>query len=131
MNAMIGDVGTFGSAGKNTNNPTYRQFYKTAQVPDPSRIFVFIEEHPDSIYDGYFLNKPDRLEWLHLPASYHDGAANLTFADGHVETHKWLYHSTKPPARADVIQLPLPVPAGEQGDFDWLMWHTSVRDYSN
>ena len=60
---------------------------------------MLTEEHPDSINDGYFLNKPDSLQWMDLPASYHNGAANLAFADGHLETHKWRFASTKPPAR--------------------------------
>ncbi len=39
----------------NTNNPGYRQFLHLGDVPEPSRIFALIEEHPDSINDGYFL----------------------------------------------------------------------------
>ena len=130
MNAMVGDAGEFTSGGVNTNNPSYRQFFKLAQVPDPSRIFVFIEEHPDSIGDGYFLNNPEVLEWHNLPASYHGGAANLSFADGHVESHRWLFGSTKPPPRPDAAGLPLPIPPGERADFDWLMERTSLEEYS-
>lgn len=129
MNAMVGNAGDFTAGGTNTNNPDYRQFFKTEQVPDPSRIFVLIEEHPDSIYDGYFLNKPESLEWLHLPASYHGGGANVAFADGHVETHKWLFGSTKPPSKPDGAQLPFPVPLAERADFDWLMERTSMQDH--
>lgn len=58
--------------------------------------FTFIDEHPDSINNGYFLNRIDQLEWIDLPASYHDGAATVTFADGHIETHRWLFSQTKP-----------------------------------
>ncbi len=130
MNAMIGNAGEFTKTGTNSNNPSYRQFFKSSQVPDPSRIFVFTEEHPDSIYDGYFLNKPDKLEWLHLPGSYHAGVDNLAFADGHVESHKWLFGSTKPPNKPDGAQLPYSVPIEERADFDWLMDHTSMEIYS-
>lgn len=126
MNAMVGNAGAFSQSGANTNNPSYRQFFTVAQIPDPSQIFVFIEEHPDSIDDGYFLNKPDSGQWLDLPASYHQGGANLTFADGHAEAHKWLFGSTKPAARPDSAHLPFFVPAGERGDFDWLMQRTTV-----
>jgi prepilin-type N-terminal cleavage/methylation domain-containing protein/prepilin-type processing-associated H-X9-DG protein len=129
MNAMIGDAGEFSSVGFNTNNPAYRQFFKSAQVPDPARIFVFIEEHPDSIDDGYFLNNPQSLMWTDLPASYHNRAANLAFADGHVETHKWLCGSTTPPSLPDTVQLPFQVPADEHADFDWLMQRTSWLRY--
>jgi prepilin-type processing-associated H-X9-DG protein len=129
MNAMVGDAGEISRSGSNTNNPYYRQFFRASQIHSPSRIFVFIEEHPDSITDAYFLNKPDRLEWLDLPASYHGGGANLSFADGHVETHRWLFPATKPPPRPDAAPLPLTIPPAEREDFDWLMARTSYRNY--
>jgi prepilin-type processing-associated H-X9-DG protein len=131
MNAMVGNAGQFMLSGKNVNNPDYLQFFKAAQIPQPSQIFVFIEEHPDSINDGYFLNKPDSLRWYDLPASYHGGAANLTFADGHTERHRWLLASTKPPARSDAANLPFPaapmqLSPNERTDFNWLMARTSL-----
>ena len=129
MNAMIGDAGDFTTGGTNVNNPGYRQFFRVEQVPDPSRIFVFIEEHPDTLDDAYFLNNGEKLEWEDLPASYHNGGANLAFADGHVETHRWRYGSTKPPARPDIVTIPSPIPLAERGDFDWLMERTSLQRY--
>jgi prepilin-type N-terminal cleavage/methylation domain-containing protein/prepilin-type processing-associated H-X9-DG protein len=130
MNAMVGDAGQFSTGGSNTNNPNYKQFFKVSQVPKPSEIFVFIEEHPDSINDGYFLNKPDDLEWYDLPASYHNGAVNLSFTDGHAETHSWLYASTKRPARpGGAHPLPFDIPAAEKGDFKWLMERTTIEAY--
>ena len=131
MNAMVGDAGVFSTGGANTNNPDYKQFFKISQVPKPSRIFVFIEEHPDSINDGYFLNKPDSLGWFDLPASYHNGAANLSFTDGHVEAHRWLNASTKRPARPLGAQ-PLPssvLPYAQRSDFNWLMDRTTIDSY--
>jgi prepilin-type N-terminal cleavage/methylation domain-containing protein/prepilin-type processing-associated H-X9-DG protein len=129
MNAMVGNAGEFSRTGVNTNNPYYRQFFKLSQVPEPAHIFVFIEEHPDSVNDGYFLNRPASREWNDLPASYHSGGANLAFADGHVESHQWLSQSTKPPARPDAAQLPFAVPFDDAHDFDWLMARTSVKGY--
>jgi prepilin-type processing-associated H-X9-DG protein len=126
MNAMAGNAGQFSQSGANVNNPYYRQFFRVSQMPQPSRIFVFIEEHPDSIDDGYFLNKPDSLRWMDLPASWHKRAANLTFGDGHLETHKWRFPSTQPPSRPDAAHLPFPVPPAERADFDWLMARTSL-----
>jgi prepilin-type N-terminal cleavage/methylation domain-containing protein/prepilin-type processing-associated H-X9-DG protein len=130
MNAMVGNAGQFTASGQNVNNPDYKQFFKAGQIPKPSDIFVLIEEHPDSINDGYFLNKPNSLRWHDLPASYHGGAANLSFADGHLERHKWLLASTKPPAQADAALLPFPAAPGQLGtdertDFKWLMLRTT------
>jgi prepilin-type N-terminal cleavage/methylation domain-containing protein/prepilin-type processing-associated H-X9-DG protein len=128
MNAMVGNAGEFSKGGENVNNPAYRQFFKASQVQRPSDIFVFIEEHPDSVNDGYFLNKWYSGQWLDLPASFHSGAANLSFVDGHVENHKWKYGSTKPPGRPDAAGLPCRIPTQELGDFQWLMARTSIHE---
>ncbi|MHB8522182.1 MAG: prepilin-type N-terminal cleavage/methylation domain-containing protein [Limisphaerales bacterium] len=127
MNAMVGDAGPSMRGYTNLNNPDYRQFLKSSAIPNPARIFVFLDEHADSINDGYFLNRPDDREWADLPASYHNGAAGLSFADGHSEIHRWLFASTKRPAKPDGARLPFPVLTNERADFDWLADHTSVE----
>jgi prepilin-type N-terminal cleavage/methylation domain-containing protein/prepilin-type processing-associated H-X9-DG protein len=127
MNAMVGNAGSFMTEDYNVNNPGYRQFARLSQIPEPSGVFVFIEEHPDSINDGYFLNRLTVREWTDLPASYHVGGANLTFADGHAEFRQWLNPSTRPPARPDGAGLPFAVAADRSSDFDWLMDRTTVR----
>jgi len=130
MNAMVGDAGAFTHGGTNLNNPLYRQYLRLGQFYSAAKIFIFIEEHPDSINDGYFLNKgydtEGRAEWTDLPASYHHGAANLSFADGHVEIHRWLAASTKRPLKADAARLPFLIPEDEEADFDWLLQRTST-----
>ncbi|HEX7859500.1 MAG TPA: type II secretion system protein [Verrucomicrobiae bacterium] len=144
MNAMVGDAGMFLSAAGNTNNPSYHQYRKYSEFTSASEIFVFIEEHPDSINDGYFLNrnapqskndlynkdevpKPSYF-WNDLPASFHNGSANLAYGDGHAESHHWVDQSTKKPNRADGANLPFPVPYAERTDFYWLMKRTSVYE---
>ncbi len=127
MNAMVGNAGSFMREGYNVNNPDYRQFSRLAEIAEPVRIFVFIEEHPDSINDGYFLNRPSEREWIDLPATYHNGAANLTFADGHAEFRRWVDRSTERPAQPDGAGLPFKVDAGGGADFDWLMERTTLR----
>ena len=126
MNAMVGDAGEFTRTGSNVNNPDYRQFFRLSQIPLASRIFLFVEEHPDSINDGYFLNKPSSYEWMDLPASYHKGAANFSYSDGHVEAYRWRYSHTKPAPRPDGANLPFRVPDNEREDFRWLMYVTTI-----
>jgi prepilin-type N-terminal cleavage/methylation domain-containing protein/prepilin-type processing-associated H-X9-DG protein len=129
MNAMVGDAGEITHSGANTNNPTYRQFLKLSEFTRTSDIFVFIEEHPDSINDGYFLNKFYYPEWMDLPASYHNGGVNLSFADGHVESHRWTCNSTLKPARPREAHLPIELEdPNDRADFYWLMKRTSVYD---
>ncbi len=127
MNAMIGDAGGFSQGGYNVNNPDYVQFFKITSIPHPSDIFVFVDEHPDSIDDGYFLNKLEYPKWIDLPASYHDGAASFAFADGHTEAHKWRRASTKPPSVAFQAKLPIKLQPNDLQDFDWIISAMSVE----
>ena len=128
MNAMVGDAGSFSLSGSNTNNPGYKQFFRVTQIPQPSQIFIFIEEHANSISDGYLINNSADYYWLRLPASYHRGRVNLSFTDGHVEGHQWLDASTKAPVRPGEAYLP--IEATERRDFSWLLYRTSTEDYS-
>jgi prepilin-type processing-associated H-X9-DG protein len=126
MNAMIGDAGDLSKYGYNSNNPEYIQFFKISSIPKPANIFVFLDEHPDSINDGYFINNGYDWTWIELPASYHNGAASFSFADGHSETHRWNLASTRAPARPDGAVLPRPLDRSEWDDYGWLRQHTSV-----
>jgi prepilin-type N-terminal cleavage/methylation domain-containing protein/prepilin-type processing-associated H-X9-DG protein len=140
MNAMIGDAGNFSANGYNINNPDYTQFFKTIQIPEPAEIFAFLDEHPDSIDDGYFLDKsPDNdnaygytytgAQWTDLPASYHNGATAFSFADGHSSLHRWLQPETIRPPLPNAANLPITIPsnpASAIADFDWVMDHMSV-----
>jgi prepilin-type N-terminal cleavage/methylation domain-containing protein/prepilin-type processing-associated H-X9-DG protein len=128
MNAMVGDAGAFSQSGVNVNNPGYKQFFKVTQVARPSQIFTFIEEHPNTLSDGYFLNQIAYFEWKRLPASHHQGAVNLSFTDGHVETHKWRFASTKVPVRPGEAYDGGEIPVPERGDFYWLMYRTTTED---
>ncbi len=127
MNAMVGDAGPNVRGAENVLNPGYQQFLTLAAIPSPDHIFVLLDEHPDSIGDGYFLNRSDDAEWLHLPASYHNGAGDLAFADGHAEGHRWRFALTQPPNRPDVAALPLPVPSAQADDLAWIIDRTSVE----
>ena len=126
MNAMVGDAGERSKTGANLNNPGCVQFFRMGSIPKPSEIFVFLDEHPDSINDGYFLNRAADQSWIDLPASYHDGAAAFSFADGHSRLKRWVVASTKVPARPAAAPLPLYVSKSQSADFRWVTEHMSV-----
>ncbi len=129
MNAMVGDAGDLSLQGFNINNPGYVQFFRITSIPQPSQIFVFLDEHPDSINDGYFLNKYSNYnyyQWIDLPASYHNGAAAFAYADGHSAMHRWKMDSTRVPAHAFAADLPAPVTAAQSADFRWVLERMSV-----
>lgn len=121
MNAMVGDPGEL----TNRFNPDYMQFYRLTDIPNPAGIFVFLDEQADTLNDGFFVNKLEEYAWGNLPGSYHNGGVNLSFADGHVESHHWQVASTvRPVMKARLNGL---IPANPATDFDWLKARTSVR----
>ena len=70
---------------------TCKSYYRESAivVPNIANMWVFIDENPVSINDGAFICEPDVPEWIDCPASYHNGAGGITFADGHAQIHKW------------------------------------------
>ena len=113
INGMVGDPGRLA----NQFNQEYIQFRKFSDVITPASLFVFLDEHPDSINDGYFHNDVDTYFWSDLPASYHNGACCLSFADGHSEVHNWTDRETKRPVLKNSFE---PFPVSSRRDFDWL-----------
>jgi prepilin-type N-terminal cleavage/methylation domain-containing protein/prepilin-type processing-associated H-X9-DG protein len=131
MNAMVGDPGDLLQNGANVNNPSYIQFLKESDIPSPSSIYVFLDEHANSINDGYFLptqgDGTSGSQWIDLPASYHNGGGSFSFADGHTELHHWVCSSTLQPNLPYAVTLPLPLRAGDTADLDWVVQRTSVE----
>jgi prepilin-type N-terminal cleavage/methylation domain-containing protein/prepilin-type processing-associated H-X9-DG protein len=82
-----------GSLTYNTFYPTYRLFLKAGNIPNPSGLYVTLDEHADSINDGLLTANPHTdippTQWSDLPATYHNGAGGFAFADGHAEIHKF------------------------------------------
>jgi prepilin-type N-terminal cleavage/methylation domain-containing protein/prepilin-type processing-associated H-X9-DG protein len=69
-----------------------RDFRKQGDIkrPTPSECWVFIDENPNSINDGWFVCDPNQPnKWVDIPATYHNSAGGLSFADGHAEIKKW------------------------------------------
>ncbi len=129
MNAMVGDPGALMQGGANINNTNYQQFIKESDINDPSAIFVFLDEHPDSINDGYFLITENQT-WNDLPASYHNGAGSFSFADGHAVIHRWQDSTTIQPPVPD-IGLPIWLHSNQLTDFNWLLRHSSTERASS
>jgi prepilin-type N-terminal cleavage/methylation domain-containing protein/prepilin-type processing-associated H-X9-DG protein len=121
MNSLVGNPGEL----TNRFNPTYVQFYKKTEILNGSGTFVFLDEQADTINDGFFVNRLDEYSWGNLPASYHNGGGSFSFADGHVESHRWQIASTiRPVQRA---RLNGPFPAAPPTDFDWIKLRSSVK----
>lgn len=112
------------------NSPPWRMFLKEADFVAPADTWVFVDEHPDSINDGFFCTdmKPaPNLSGAVLPdcpASYHNGACGFVFADGHSEIKRWVDRRTKVPVkRADYV----PGNQSNNKDIEWLWSKTTQR----
>ncbi len=133
MNSYFGPYSPTWKGAGNNHFPDYRQFLKLSAVPNPANLFVTVDEHPDSLNDGYFLNNADRLgltQWGDLPASFHNGACGFSFADGHSEIHKWRSRVTKLPVRYSGGFQAFPFasdPVAGPADRDWITFRSSVR----
>jgi prepilin-type processing-associated H-X9-DG protein/prepilin-type N-terminal cleavage/methylation domain-containing protein len=79
-------------------------------TPGPARIYVFIDEHENTITSGAFcfpntFGKIGAVQytppfWDHIPADRHNSGCNISFADGHVEYWRWKWRRsiTRPTA---------------------------------
>jgi prepilin-type N-terminal cleavage/methylation domain-containing protein/prepilin-type processing-associated H-X9-DG protein len=120
MNALIGWSGTDGyddRDGRAWWNQSYRQFLKQADIPTPAMVWVTLDEHPDSINDGFFIVDINAGQWGDIPASYHNGACGFSFADGHAEIHKWKSATSIYPVRFYFTQMGFD--ALGRSDFQW------------
>ncbi len=76
----------------------FRIYSKLSMIRIPTKTFVLLDEHPDSINDAAFAVKMSTpllpgsmgdVRIIDYPASYHNGACGFSFADGHAEIRKW------------------------------------------
>jgi prepilin-type processing-associated H-X9-DG protein len=90
--------------------PAWKKYTEIVH-PSPARLFVFIDEHPDTLLDSQFGNPvgsplfPQNI-WFDMPADRHNQGANLSFADGHAQHWRWRTPKTflylgQPPASPD------------------------------
>lgn len=88
---------TGGHPGDNKPFKLFREYQRLSEIDNPSMRWVFIDEREDSINDAFFVvDMVARFAIVDYPASYHNGASALTFADGHAESKKWLEPTTAP-----------------------------------
>jgi prepilin-type N-terminal cleavage/methylation domain-containing protein/prepilin-type processing-associated H-X9-DG protein len=98
--------------------------------PGPSKSWVFINEHPDSIDDGIFYDDPRATDGtgslIEVPSSYLGGGCGISFADGHAEVHQW----TTSPFLVPVRYVHYPGIIGtytQNADMAWLAQHTPAH----
>ncbi len=133
MSQAIGGPGPWLPAAPGMHDPQtrYKVFIKASDLDNPgaATVYVLLDEHPDSINAGGFANKMvENLANSYIvdyPASYHNGAAGISFADGHAEIKVWRDPRTIPvPKYNNSLQLGVLSPNNR--DMAWLSDRTTV-----
>jgi prepilin-type processing-associated H-X9-DG protein len=110
------DIETAGNASEAKGVHTLSQIVD----PPPSQTWVFIDEHPLCIDDGIFLiagGPTNWCNWCSYRGDQHKNGANLTFADGHVDHHRWRCRRNFPNFTSSWVPT---LDADDCADFDYL-----------
>ena len=127
MNGYLGERGGPYTGG-------FTQFKKTDAIRSPSKTWVILDEREDSINDGWFAvdmsgydpRNTKSLILVDYPASYHNGAGGLGFADGHSEIRKWVDARTRPILRKGQL-LSLGQSNPDNKDVEWLQERSTYK----
>ena len=127
MNSQVGNLYTAAlSRGYNSTAYTYIRVSEILNAPGPTKTFVFAEENMCSLQDGYLQVNHATPSFPDVPGSYHVWNCGFSFADGHVEMHKW-----------ETTVLRIPVVKGYSAssigtgalnaDWRWLTEHSAAK----
>lgn len=119
MNAYVG----WASIVQRPLQPGYRVFlnWDDMNSPGPARVMVLLDVRAESIcwpFYGVNMNSGADAQFFAYPASYHGGGAQIVFADGHVEHHKWRDQRTVSPG--NVLFHGHDTPSPGNPDLAWL-----------
>ena len=115
----------------------WKQWHKTSEVKSPSNMYVFIDEHPGSINDAFFIVSwgggnglypatSGGGAWGDVPAFYHNKACGFGFSDGHSEIHKWKSKDIPVRKSGGVPGLPAST-AADLSDQIWYTQHVAEK----
>jgi|SRR6266850_3718435 len=120
INAYLGGAGKWQAPG-------FQVFKTTGQIQRPADIWVFMDEREDSINDGAFgVDMTKHYAIVDYPASYHNGANGISFADGHAEIHHWRESTTMPSLQREHLPYDSKPTSDHDVDMSWLTLHTTV-----
>lgn len=126
MNTWLGDIAPY------ANITTVVSYYRESDLvrPGAANLWVFIDENPISINDGSFICSPQINEWIDCPASYHNNAGGISFADGHANIKRWVDSTVLKGWAPPTIQPGNPgfvrLPPGNPSDLGYLQQYSTV-----
>jgi prepilin-type N-terminal cleavage/methylation domain-containing protein len=109
--------------------PGYRVYLKTTELAadQPANRFVFVDVNPASICTPAFGVDMSLQTFVHYPSSLHRNLGVLSFADSHVECHKWLDPRTRRGLVTGQTYISHYDPSPNNKDLRWLGDHTTSR----
>ena len=123
LNAYLGWVGDWDTR----LSSSYKVFKKYSEMiaPKPSGVFVFQDVNPNSICWPYFGVQMAEENFFNFPNSSHSRGGVVSYADGHVEHHRWRDGRTITAFSADYHQHRDPSPGNP--DIAWLRERTTLK----
>lgn len=110
----------------NVSTGPFSSFYYPArflfQIPNPAELYVFLEDHPDSINDPLYF-PPDTTRHIEVVSNLHSGGAAFAMADGSTTFRLW---------KGPLAQLPVTLGPSSglddtSSDITWLREHSVHR----
>ena len=107
----------------------YRIYLKSSDLVGggPANRFVFGDVNPASICTPGFGVEMLSDQWVHYPSSFHRGAGVISYADSHVEAHKWLDVRTRKGLAAGSTMISHWDSSPNNPDLRWLRDRTTAR----
>ena len=107
----------------------YRVYLKSSDlaVDSPAMRFVFIDVNPASICTPAFGMDMSLQTFVHYPSSLHRGMGVISFADGHVESRKWVDPRTRKGLPVGQQYIPHDDPSAGNQDLVWLGARATVH----
>lgn len=121
--------GTLTTADPGLSSPPWNLFLRSDDMvgPGPTETMLFWDMREDSINTGNFAinmtgfpSSPNLTKWqdYDVPASYHNLAGGMSFADGHSEIRRWQDSRSTPP----MVSGGLLAPPGVQPNNPDIIW---------
>jgi prepilin-type N-terminal cleavage/methylation domain-containing protein len=128
MNCYIGTPAS-GVVSPLSLNSSYRVYVKTSDLAldSPENRFVFVDVNPANICTPAFGVDMNLQDIIHYPSDLHRNVGVLTFADSHVETHKWVDPRTLVGLPPGQQYLPHGILSINNKDLAWIAQRTTSK----
>jgi prepilin-type N-terminal cleavage/methylation domain-containing protein/prepilin-type processing-associated H-X9-DG protein len=133
MSQVFGTGEWLNKAYQSNGQNVWRIYDKLSGIVIPTKTWVLMDEHPDSINDAALAvactdANTTSAQIIDYPANYHNGACGMAFSDGHAEIHRWRGGKIRNAPIQYNNNLQLNVPAGDSWkDVSWWADVTTVK----